>query len=319
MSIVKSFAVSSKKGQQGDMFYIKHGSDNFTVIDCCLDNDRTESILNEIEEIRHSKGIFRFISTHPDDDHICGISDLNDRINIDNFYCVANQAKNPDGEEDFDKYCELRDGGSHFHIYKDCKRKWMNLDSDANDTDNRGNSGINIHWPITNNEKFKEVLEQVKSWDNVNNLSPIIRYSIEQNGSFAWFGDMENIFMETIKDTIKLPKTDIVFAPHHGRESGTLIKEWLDALNPQLIVIGEAPSENICYYPNHNTITQNSAGDITFNCENGVIDIYVEKKEYANNPIHRGSLQYDTSKASSLWPYGYKIGFGYYFASIVCD
>jgi hypothetical protein len=30
MSIVKSFSVGD-----GDMFYIKHNSDNFTTIDCC--------------------------------------------------------------------------------------------------------------------------------------------------------------------------------------------------------------------------------------------------------------------------------------------
>jgi hypothetical protein len=34
MSIVKSLSVGN-----GDMFYIQHGSDNFTIIDCCLSDD----------------------------------------------------------------------------------------------------------------------------------------------------------------------------------------------------------------------------------------------------------------------------------------
>lgn len=38
MSIIKSFSVGN-----GDTFYIKHGNDSFTVIDCCLD----ESNINE--------------------------------------------------------------------------------------------------------------------------------------------------------------------------------------------------------------------------------------------------------------------------------
>ena len=34
MSIVKSLSVG-----EGDMFYIKNNTDNFTVIDCCIDED----------------------------------------------------------------------------------------------------------------------------------------------------------------------------------------------------------------------------------------------------------------------------------------
>ena len=45
MSVIKSFSVGN-----GDMFYIRHGSANFTVIDCCLPDDRSDEILDEIEE-----------------------------------------------------------------------------------------------------------------------------------------------------------------------------------------------------------------------------------------------------------------------------
>ncbi len=34
MSLVKSFAVGN-----GDMFYIRHNSDSFSIIDCCLSDD----------------------------------------------------------------------------------------------------------------------------------------------------------------------------------------------------------------------------------------------------------------------------------------
>ena len=45
MSIIKSLSVG-----YGDMFYIKHNSDNFTIIDCNLedDNENREDYLNEI-------------------------------------------------------------------------------------------------------------------------------------------------------------------------------------------------------------------------------------------------------------------------------
>ena len=50
MSIIKSFSVG-----EGDMFYIKHGSSNFTIIDCCLDDDNADAIIEEIELERKGK------------------------------------------------------------------------------------------------------------------------------------------------------------------------------------------------------------------------------------------------------------------------
>ena len=58
-----------------------------------------------------------------------------------------------------------------------------------------------------------------------------------------WMGDLEAKFMEKIKGEIAMDPADILFAPHHGRESGTVPAEWLEQMQPKLIVIGEAPSE----------------------------------------------------------------------------
>jgi hypothetical protein len=41
MSVIKSHSVGN-----GDMFYIDHNSDNFTIIDCCLRDDDDETILD---------------------------------------------------------------------------------------------------------------------------------------------------------------------------------------------------------------------------------------------------------------------------------
>ena len=65
MSIIKSFSVG-----EGDMFYIDHNSDNFSIIDCCMDDSNKEVITQEIRDKSSKKGIVRFISTHPDEDHI---------------------------------------------------------------------------------------------------------------------------------------------------------------------------------------------------------------------------------------------------------
>ena len=80
MSIIKSLSVGN-----GDMFYIKHDTDNFSIIDCCMDEDNKESIVEELKIQSSGKEIIRFISTHPDDDHIRGLEHLNQEMKILNF------------------------------------------------------------------------------------------------------------------------------------------------------------------------------------------------------------------------------------------
>ncbi len=105
MSIIKSFSVGN-----GDMFYIDHNSDNFTIIDCCYETeDQREVNFEEIRRISKSKGITRFISTHPDEDHIKGLPELDEKIGILNFYVVKNSAVKDVNTGNFIKYCALRD------------------------------------------------------------------------------------------------------------------------------------------------------------------------------------------------------------------
>lgn len=274
MSLIKSIAVGN-----GDMFYIKHGSSNFTIIDCNMDDTNKETITDEIISESSEKDIKRFISTHPDEDHIHGLKYLDDKIGILIFYCVANEATKDDETEDFKRYKELRDSEKKaFYIYRGCSRCWMN----QNDEEKKyGSSGINILWPITENKDYKAELANVKNGESPNNISPIIKYSLNDGVTVLWFGDLENSFMEKIKNTIELPEADIIFAPHHGRKSGKIPKEWMDSINPKIVVIGEAPSEKIDYLSDYNTITQNTAGDILLDCDSGIVDIYVTNENYS--------------------------------------
>ena len=136
-------------------------------------------------------------------------------------------------------------------------------------------------WPITTNENFKSQLKIAKEGGNANNISPIIKYSLENGITALWFGDLEFDFMESIKDEISLPEADIVFAPHHGRSSGKIPKKWRDEISPKIIIIGEADSSMLDYYSGYNTITQNSAKDITFKCETGKVHVYISSSTYS--------------------------------------
>ncbi|MDR0677052.1 MAG: hypothetical protein LBF97_08490 [Elusimicrobiota bacterium] len=279
MSIIKSFAVGN-----GDMFYIKHNTPNFTIIDCCLSDNNREKIIDEIKEESKNKIISRFISTHPDEDHIQQLNYLDDESEIINFYCVKNEATKLEETDSFKRYCKLRDSEKKaFYISKGCYRKWMNRDGEDENGHYIYNAGINILWPIISNEYFKRELENVKNGTCPNNISPIIKYSIKNSVTVLWMGDLENDFMENIIKEITFPKINLLFAPHHGRKSGRIPDAWLKEMDPDIIIMGEAPSKNLDYYgyDDYNKITQNSAIDIIFECIDTKMHIYVSNKNYS--------------------------------------
>lgn len=264
-----------------DMFYIKHWSDNFSIIDCCLNDENKELIVGEIIEEKKWKSITRVISTHPDQDHISWLKYLNEKIDILNFYCVQNEATKNEETDDFKEYCILRDNPKKtFYISEWVKRKWMNETNDE-----RWWAWINVLWPIIDNEFYLDELDKVKEWESPNNISPIFTYHLNDWLKVIWMWDLENEFMEKILDNVTLSKCNILIAPHHWRKSWKVPDEWLEKINPDIIIMWEAPSENLDYasYNDYNKITQNSAKDITFICETWKTHIYVSNESYSVN------------------------------------
>ena len=272
MSTVKSLSVGN-----GDMFYIRHNTDNFTIIDCCLTDENRDKIIKELKYESSDKTIVRFISTHPDEDHIHGIEYLDSKMPISNFYCVRNAAMKPLETASFKHYCKLRDGDKAYYVYQNCERRWMNKSDDE-----RGHAGIHIPWPRRSNINFQYALEEAACGVAFNNISLIARYFAANNTKMMWLGDLETEFMEYIEDDISLTPVHIIFAPHHGRSSGKIPDSWLDKLKPKIIVIGESPSRHLHYYTGYHTLTQNSAGDLTFDCDDyNKIHIYASSETYS--------------------------------------
>ena len=81
----------------------------------------------------------------------------------------------------------------------------------------------------------------VDYYKHVNGLDKADEYTIKYSNK----NDILIDFLEKIKDNIDWPEVDILFAPHHGRDSGKVPTDILKKVNPTIIVIGEAPSENI--------------------------------------------------------------------------
>lgn len=277
MSIVKSFSVGN-----GDMCYIRHGSANFTMIDCHLTGERDDEIIADMRAQCTGDVIRRFISTHPDQDHFGGIEKLDAALPVCNFYVVKNKAFKADKTTSFNYYCSLRDGNSAFNIFKGCKRAYLN---EADST--RSSSGISILWPDVTNAHFTEALALCNQGANYNNVSAVIRYTVLNGASVMWLGDLDTEFMESIENSIELTKTTIVFAAHHGRQSGKIPNSWLEKLDPQIIIIGEAPSRHLNYYTGYKTITQNKAGDITMDLVGNKVHFYSSKDSYTNGGLDK--------------------------------
>jgi len=275
MSIVRSFSVGV-----GDMFTIKHNSSNFSIIDCYLKNENTEQIISKLKQDSMNKVIRRFISTHPDQDHIKGINKIIEELEIPNFYCVKNNTKKEKSEIDFEHYKILKNRKETFFLNTGCKRAWMNEDDD---TYLYGSAGLEILWPNTENDSFKEELIKAEETQSPNNISPIIRYQEGHQSSFLWMGDLESEFMEKISDKVDWKLTDVIFAPHHSRKSAKIPKEILERIRPKIIVVGEVEngrSDLIEYYKGYNTITQMTAGDIVFDNQENETYVYTASETY---------------------------------------
>lgn len=276
MSYIKSFTFTDGD-IRGDMYYIQHNSENFTLIDCYLnvDESRKGQIVQEIVDASSDKQIHRFILTHPDKDHYAGIDELWKSWSTTNVYMVKNKKVFDISESDSKKCKELRDAEDTWGIEAGRRRKYLNQGDESVES-----SGISFLWPKLGNEAFKKALQAVKEGKSPNNISPAILYRLEDGASFLWLGDMETDMQTEFASVCagNIPKVDILFAPHHGRKSGHVPANLMSLLQPKIIVIGNAPSEDLDYSDADKTITCNSAGDVLFEAVDNKVHIFAANK-----------------------------------------
>jgi beta-lactamase superfamily II metal-dependent hydrolase len=156
----------------------------------------------------------------------------------------------------------------------------------------RGGAGVNILWPDLNNEHFKQALAEAEEGGSPNNMSAVVKYALKDGVTALWFGDLHMEFMELIEDKLDIPPAHIVFAPHHGRRTGRIPKSILSKIDPKIIVIGEAATEHLDYYTGYDTITQNSSGDIIFDCAKNKVHVFTSK-EYEVDYLDDESMTLD--------------------------
>ncbi|ESU28740.1 metallo-beta-lactamase superfamily hydrolase [Flavobacterium limnosediminis JC2902] len=228
------------------------------------------------------QNIFRFIVTHPDMDHLDGIKDLFDEFSITNFWDTDNKKEISDKAgsggynlEDWKFYKSLRDG----KISPSTRLTYFSNNS-------------NLYYNQDNIEILSPTPSIVKACNdkgNWNDSSYVILYTPPKATGGHWkilfAGDSEDLTWEHIvtNHAEKVKNIDILFAPHHGRDSNRNF-DFLKSLTPTITLFGNANSNHLAYakYPG-TRITNNQAGYIILDISSQHINLYVKNAEFAKD------------------------------------
>lgn len=227
--------------------------------------------------------IFRFIVTHPDMDHLDGIKDLYSEFSVINTWDTNNNKEldinnfpNKYNSADWKFYKQLRDGK-----YENTKK----LTYHAGDINSHYKEDyIKILCPTP--QLVKQANEQ---GGDIHDLSYVLLFTPPKVGGGTWkiifAGDShDNSWNHIIKNyTDEVANIDILFAPHHGRDSNRSY-EFLKTLKPRATLLGNASSAHLAYscYPKIR-ITNNQAGYVVIDINEERILFLVKNKSFADN------------------------------------
>lgn len=300
--------------KDGDCSIIQHSSGNTSVIDVCNASQpdstaktpnthkNTDSLpkssgnfqqrqhpVNPIDYLQNlgTDGIFRYIQTHPDMDHMDGIKNLFDTFSPTNFWDTNNKKKmsssswdgSPYNQDDWTFYQDLRDNSAEkpkrLALLANAKGKYYNQNEDGTGC----GDGIQILAPT------KDLVDAANKNDNYNDCSYVLLY-ISDDRRIVFAGDSHDDTWDYILGNHKDDVTDIdlLIAPHHGRKSKRSY-EFLDVLKPTMTFFGNARSKDLAYDAwNHRKldhVTNNEANCMIIDIDKSCMKLYVTNQAYA--------------------------------------
>lgn len=301
--------------KEGDCSIIEHNSGHKTVIDVC--NAKTvepmaEALMatmaksergitgnfqqkkypvNPISYMRdHGMGgIFRYVQTHPDMDHMDGIEALFDEFSPINFWDTDNTKEMPRSrwlgspyrESDWKFYKHLRDSDpdddpKRLTLYSGAHGHYYNQGSDGGG----GGDGLHILAPT------KELVATANEVDeDYNRCSYVILYRTGDK-RIVFGGDSHDDTWDHILEHHEKSVTDVdlLIAPHHGRKSGRSYR-FLDTLTPTLTFFGNARSEHLAYGAwrsrGLSIVTNNQANCMVVDASSNPMVLYVTHENFA--------------------------------------
>jgi beta-lactamase superfamily II metal-dependent hydrolase len=236
---------------------------------------------------RGISSVFRFISTHPDMDHLDGIKAFFRRFDPANFWDTDNTkeagdfANGPYDPDDWEFYASLRDGKPQSNpkrlaLYSGAKGAYYNQD----EAGNGGGDGLHVLAPTP------ELVATANEMTDWNDSSYVILYRAAGGKRILFSGDSQDATWEYILANCKadVAGVDVLIAPHHGRDSDR-DHGFLDIVKPRITLFGNAPSEHLAYNEWNDRdllfITNNQAGTVILDAESDGLRVYVSYKPFA--------------------------------------
>jgi len=240
----------------GDCTIIGHPSGRITVID--LNETSYKSCIFYIRALLYKGNnniIHRYIQTHPDMDHMRGLSRLLSEFDVLNLWDTKNTKTISSFTSDNDRLDWL----AYTYFPEDKKRYYEH-----------GHSCLYL------NEDNIEILSpsrtttyEANNQENHNNHSYILRITHGKT-SIILGGDAESKVWDDLADQGLLHKCTVLKAPHHGRDSGYSLKA-LKHLEPEYIItsIGKKPETDAhVKYSNHSKVySTRHHGNITLDVD----------------------------------------------------
>ena len=200
---------------------------------------------------------YLFVS-HFDFDHVGGLYEIIDKLNVDNIVIPKNKNISEE-EKEFTKKAKEK----HIKICRLCQNDKIYIDK---------NTKIDILSPL--NEEIEE--------NYINNNCLVFKFTYN-NFSMLFTGDIEEIAeKEILKNVSKnILKSDILKIPHHGSKTSSTDK-FLECVNPKIALIGVG--KNNFGHPSKEVIERLKSKNIkVYRTDlNGEIEIRVNNKNRIN-------------------------------------
>ena len=228
-------------------------------------------LTNPIEYLKSTlrvKSIFRYVQTHPDLDHMRGLSIVDREFSIGNFWDTDNEKSveeyfRDSDEDDWKAYERLRTGTAPkiLRLYRDSKGSFFNEGGSTTDL----GDGLFIYAPTP------ELVKAANEREDWNELSYVL--VLKEHGRTIVFGG--DAGLDTWGDIYDAydgkVKCDVLKASHHGRESG-YHEEAVAAMHPGLTVVsvGKKPDTDASdSYRKHSKFVWSTRwkGDVTVRIE----------------------------------------------------
>jgi len=255
---------------KGSCTIIEHDTGRISFVD--IDNndvETTDRILTDpLEYYRRNinKGIFRFILTHPDMDHMSGIESLTDTYELANFWDIDNDKE----IDEFPKYRE--EDWNRYQSFKGSEEnpKYLNLLRNASGDCCWVEDGITILSPT------QELTNHANETEEYHHASYVLM--LEHNGEKILIGgEATPLAWDDIHDSFgDRLKCDVFLAPHHG-STHNINEDVFEVIDPNFVVIsvGWGIEYDYDYYKrlaNRDVFTTKSKGNIWVDTNRKVIN-----------------------------------------------